>query len=348
MNILIKAYSNLNVGDDLYLHIVFRRYPEHTFTLIPNLYFEKYVKIFSTYQNVRVERSRSDFVGRVMARFGHPLLPRQLKEFDGCIYIGGSIFIENPDNHLFDDLLRREVSYFARHGKPYFILSCNFGPYYHESFRQEKEMLFLKCADVCFRDQKSYDLFSSLSQTRLAADAVFLYPVPHPEKKRAVGFSLADLSARPAYAHLFEQYFSYLKQAAQDAIEKGYEIYLFSYCSAEGDERVADLLADAIPACHKVSYTGDMDSFLQSYLSMSYTINTRLHGVVLSSMAGIPTIALSYTDKIRNLMQDLSLPADCLDLNTMRLEKASQKTLASDVGKDAEKIFTRTDIFMKS
>lgn len=346
MNILVKAYSNLNVGDDLYLHIVFRRYPEHTFTLIPNLYFESYVKIFAAYQNVRVEGSRSDLAGRVMARLGRPLLPRQLKEFDGCIYIGGSIFIENPDNHLFDDLLRREVSFFARRGRPNFILSCNFGPYFHESFRREKETLFLKCADVCFRDQKSYALFSSLPQARLAADAVFLYPVPHPAKKKAVGFSLADLSARPAYAHLFEQYFSYLKQAAQTAIDKGYEIYLFSFCSAEGDERVANLLAEVLPACHKVSYTGDMNSFLQSYLSMSYTINTRLHGVVLSSMAGIPTIALSYTDKIHNLIQDLSLPADCLDLNTMYLEKAKNEILGGDISKNATQIFERLDQFL--
>ncbi|MDP4152157.1 MAG: hypothetical protein Q8865_01770, partial [Bacillota bacterium] len=63
MNVLVRAYTILNAGDDLYLHTLFRRYPECYFTVVieDNSLLDAYKKAFSAYQNVTMQKRQMSF-----------------------------------------------------------------------------------------------------------------------------------------------------------------------------------------------------------------------------------------------------------------------------------------------
>ena len=52
-NILVTAYTSFNVGDDLFLKILFERYPDHQFILFTSE--TRYISHLKQYKNVKVD-----------------------------------------------------------------------------------------------------------------------------------------------------------------------------------------------------------------------------------------------------------------------------------------------------
>lgn len=322
MKILVRGYFNLNVGDDLYLHLLFRRYKETNFCFVPpDEHYEIYAKHFSCYPNVKVLPRSFSLVDRIKLKFG---ISRPnfavLKEFDGCIHIAGSIFMENLHNNEFDVFLKREVKAFHKLGRPYFFLSCNFGPYITHKYLTEKQKLFSLATDVCFRDRYSKDLFSDLANIRYAPDAVFAYDFPPAEKiPNTLGISIIDLRSRRSLAENFKNYIENIVQAGEIYIKKGYKVTFFSFCKDEGDHKAAkeaiSILNSKGKAASHVIYSGDMQGFLSRYSAMERVIACRFHSMVISAMLGQPVVVLSYSDKIARVVKDLNLPFVCCNIH---------------------------------
>src|SRR5690625_1376834 len=97
--VLIKAYSQINLGDDLFVKILCDRYPETQFVIVaPKSKSTPYENI----QNLEVVHF-PQIIDSVFSRLGrnfnlYSYLSNKLaKECDLTIHIGGSIFIQSKN-----------------------------------------------------------------------------------------------------------------------------------------------------------------------------------------------------------------------------------------------------------
>ncbi|MDP4153988.1 MAG: polysaccharide pyruvyl transferase family protein, partial [Bacillota bacterium] len=247
---------------------------------------------------------------------------KQLKNFDACVYIGGSLFMENPSDSRDEIKLRLETDYFYSHNKPYLILSSNFGPFKSGDYVKRYGEIFKKCTDVSFRDKYSYELFSNISSVRYAPDAVFSYPLPSVSKKSGTfGISVIDLRGR---GELSAKWNDYLKAVCASIVleaNAGRAVTLFGFCEREGDfdtvnEVILTLDRNIAEKVKAVYYTGDMNEFISEYLSMERTVCSRFHAMLLSYMADQPFFPVVYSKKMLNIINDLNLCQNYADLNS--------------------------------
>ena len=172
---LVIGYMNLNFGDDLFFYILFKRYPQVDFYMYPpSVLLDKYKKCYKKFKNVKFYEEeeyyinvRKDIVDKNTAINLFPMICERAKKVDFYINIGGSIFIQNDnwkndDRFILKDLLNDKKS---------FIIGCNFGPG-DDEFTEFYKNWFAKFDDVCFRDNKSYEIFKELPNTRKATDIV--------------------------------------------------------------------------------------------------------------------------------------------------------------------------------
>ena len=97
MRILVNAYFSKNLGDDLFLKILFERYPKVNWYLLTDN--TDYNDIFDKHNNVRILKGLSlNILGIRKVDIFHKINDLLLKyyKYDGLVTIGGSIFMEGP------------------------------------------------------------------------------------------------------------------------------------------------------------------------------------------------------------------------------------------------------------
>jgi len=175
--IFIDAYTELNLGDDLFIKILCERYPNHLFYIVCR---RKNAEAFLNIKNLKVLYSFPylDSLAK-KASLWQLLINNIAKKCDLVVNIGGSIFIEPSKwkKHVNKYKTRLKIN------KPMYIIGSNFGPYKTEEFYKEYYHIFKNVTDICFRDEYSYKLFSKLSNTRLASDVVFTLNTANVELK---------------------------------------------------------------------------------------------------------------------------------------------------------------------
>src|SRR5699024_9632383 len=164
-------YTAFNLGDDLFLHVLARRYPSSTFLIAAP---KKYQAKFKQLTNVRIipnDFFRFRLINKLASLFFRPRFLEQghAKKCDGIIYIGGSLFMQTANWKR----TYKQIEAMMMKGKPFYLLGANFGPFEDKLFFQTYEKLFRSCTDICFRDEASYERFNHLPQVRCAADVVF-------------------------------------------------------------------------------------------------------------------------------------------------------------------------------
>ena len=294
----------MNLGDDLFLNILFNKYPNVNFYIHCD---EKYSKSFNSMENVNI------------LNYDTPLtLDLAKREFDGIIYIAGSVFMQGKNYH--EDLKTgfkdhaAFVSEFKKNKKPFFYISCNFGPYSLKSYYKQSKKYLKLCSDVCFRDKYSFNLFKDLSNVRYAPDAALSYSYFKVKKiKNSVGISIIEPSIRWYLAQdKKEDYYNFLKNNILYLINEGKEIYLFSYCEEEGDTKAQKELLEIIPKKYHskinlLNYEGDLESYLKKYGEMEYALCGRFHSMILSLIFEHKYFVTTYSDKTTNVMNDFKI-----------------------------------------
>lgn len=330
MNILLRIYPRLNLGDDLFLKIICERYPKVTFHLLAD---DKY-KNLGDWNNLEVysgnyNNSLFAKLRRFIYRKFFPSLFRrelqdvyeernreQLNNVDAFVSIGGSIFMERYDN-LFRD---PEIAYYKlinaiMHNKPKIYIGCNFGPYSTNNYLEEYKKIFEEVEDICFRDKYSYDLFKDVKSVRLAPDVVFGMDVNKQQKEsNSVGFSIVsarnginEASYYKKYARLIENYQS-----------RGFSVYLFSFCKGEGDEDAIERIISLIRSTNNINsiyYNGNIDDYLGHYSKMEYMYCGRFHAMILSMLYGQKIFPVIYSKKMTNVLEDIEYKGKYIDIS---------------------------------
>ena len=125
--------------------------------------------------------------------------------------------------------------------------------------------------------------------------------------------SVMDFGAKPALAPYKDAYLAFLKAQLLQQQSLGRQVILVSFSQAEGDEKgIADLLS-LLPENSKkhidtLLYNGENWRQICHCISAAgCLIASRFHSVVLGLCYGVPTVAISYSNKTYQLLQDLNL-----------------------------------------
>lgn len=320
-NILIYAYDNVNLGDDLFLRILSDRFPDVNF-LLPSINAE-YVRIVAR-NNFTIIRLRS--IDVILDKICYRLIKKRIipisviqRRIDAVLAIGGSILMESVNQSC---LTYERLAPFLNgpFSKPVFIIGCNYGPVYTLAFKEKINRLITKVDSTCFRDLYSYNLFQRFNNVRCAPDIVFLQPLPRCNRNNdLIGFSIIDLENRNELKKYKSSYYTALLHVIEDSVRNGKKVRLFSFCLDEGD---LNACFEIKSLCHLrkieevdvISYNGNIDDFLLKLGEVSCLYATRFHALVLGLKFKIPIIPIVYSDKTEYLLNYIGIKGKIYDI----------------------------------
>lgn len=328
--VFIFAYARINVGDDLFIVTLLEKYRNVDFYIeVKKL---EYAKAFEEYENITIiEKDQENFNNR------NP------EEYDAYIYAGGSIFMEGGKVYNLDEGCNYFIKQCNKKNIPFFYVSSNYGPYQTQEYFNLSKDTFKNCTDICFRDTYSYSLFKDIPTVRYAPDLIFNIEKNNIDiKKDTIGISVIDMSIRNDLAKYESKYIHCMTHNIIEYIEQGKDIYLFSFCKEENDEKAIENIIKQIPEqyiekVHKVYYDGNIKEYIKKYKSMEYMICCRFHAMILSVAYGQKMYILSYSKKINNVVKDLSLVQKYMNIED--LEKSTTIDLKDFTAIDADKLY---------
>lgn len=334
---LVIGYMNLNFGDDLFFHILFKRYPKVKFYMYPpSVLLEQYKEAYKDCKNVifyeeeeYYQKVREDIIDKNVPINLFPMILERAQKVDFYINIGGSIFIQN-DNWKNDDrfLIKEKLG-----NKKSFIIGCNFGPGDSE-FTNFYKNWFTKFDDICFRDNNSYEMFRDLKNTRKASDIVLINTrknrLNNRLYKKSIAISVIDIETNSKLKKYATDYYDYHRKLIKYYINRGYKINFFSFCTTDGDKRaitnILNLLnKNDLKNIKIIEYTGNIKKFLRQFAKNKYVIGTRFHSMILALANNQYFIPISYNYKTDNFLKDLDINVKAIQINT--LKNKSVKTL---------------------
>ncbi len=360
--VFVDIYLQFNLGDDLFLDILAKKFPNSEFTI--NYLGNNYDHFISQYNNVR--RRKYSLINKIGQRLkitdSITNYDTVAKEHDALLFIGGSIFREEDYHHTLYQGRMKMVKEFKNRGKSVFVLGANFGPYKSEAFINDYKEFFKLCDDVCFRDLYSYNLFSDLSKVRYAPDIVFQMDISDYKTdtdKKYVGFSIIDVRHKQGLSEFHNDYISSTARAIETFVSMGYECCLMSFCEHEGDLQVINeikskLSSEVINKVFVYEYKGELKEAINLIASFSLFIAARFHANILALLLGIGVMPIVYSKKTTNMLQDISLTDVLVNMDELYLQynenmlnrSFNNKINLEMISNDAKKQFSKLSAFL--
>lgn len=314
-NVFVYGVNTVNVGDDLFMRILFERYPKTRMIMYAS---NVYTSLFKDYQNV-VIISETESVVKRLIRVSHILhIPPTLLVYaylfkkyriDLFLVVGGSLFMEGKSN--ISKTLKKIKLLKLRFPKlKTAIIGSNFGPYKTRSFYDEVKKSLRDVDDVCFRDEASYHAFADLSNIRWGNDIVFHKMKDTVlTKERRVCINIRSVEKWPTLKPFKSNYLGVIKSLITRFQSKGYVISLMSFCERYGDNDISDELYDSLTENNNVEriyYNGDNLSEIVNHIAASeYLIGTRFHAIILGLVYNLKVLPISYSIKTENMLKSL-------------------------------------------
>jgi len=319
-HIFIYAYTNLNLGDDLFIKILCDQYPFTKFYIVSSV--SKSSALYKI-ENLGVI-PRIPYIDEIFKRLGiriniNNVIQRLLsKQCDAIVNIGGSIFIENKGwEERAHQFKKRLIP-----NKPYFIISSNFGPYANQAFYQEYKSIFNSVTDICFREEYSYTLFSEINHVRYASDIVFSYHSTHnPKVKKQVTISVIDLSKRSDLKAYSKEYIDKIIEISKLLIQDGYQVCLMGFCSKQGDKKVINEIMSHFSDKESIfshNYSGNIEESLNIIKESQAMIATRFHAMILGWVFNKPVYPIIYSNKTLNVIKDVGFKGKYTEISNIR------------------------------
>ncbi len=366
--VLTFAYLANNVGDDLFVDTLCRRYPDALFYVsqgirrnpallkLPNIRPSWRVSLYSKLMFFEM-RLRNH---HIKTRLPSLLAPVFVSAFPLAVYIAGSVFVQKMPNW---DFALRQHMVRCRAVDKYFIIGANFGPYLDPRYPEGCKKLFENTTDVCFRDSYSKSLFPGLDTVRWAPDVVFsTVPAAGTKRKRTlISVIYCARNGRPAaLAAVNGVYEQKVGQMAGILANQGYEVRLVSFCEAQGDGEAAERILAAcgthdgrISVLH---YNGDYRQILEEFAQSECVIASRFHAMILGWQHGCKVMPLVYDGKMTHVLDDNSFwhGYDIGDMPSMDAQAAVARMLelpipdCSDLHVRAQEQFSALDAVLRN
>ncbi|CDC07293.1 putative uncharacterized protein [Clostridium sp. CAG:343] len=113
--ILLFAYTKVNLGDNLFIYMLLKKYKDIDFYI--HIVEKEYEDVYKDFQNLHYIYTDRN------------LEVINIEEFDAYIYVGGSIFMESEYGMHEMKEFNKFIKRCKEKNKAFFYMSCNFGPY---------------------------------------------------------------------------------------------------------------------------------------------------------------------------------------------------------------------------
>jgi polysaccharide pyruvyl transferase WcaK-like protein len=187
-----------------------------------------------------------------------------------------------------------------------------------------------------YRDEGSREIASGISRNAdgpVVPDLAFSLPVtpnqPVMESgKKPIRVGVSPIAfARPGLwpterIAIYRRYMTELSRFTASLLQSGMSVILFS-SSTPDDQTFQDLRDQVSSQIEKedlvrlssrdVVTAGELVEVLRS---VEFVVASRLHGLLLSFLAGKPSLAISYDRKVQRLMEDMDQAPYCLDIRS--------------------------------
>lgn len=340
-HVLVHAYLQNNLGDDLFVRVLCSRYPHVTFHVYAH---DSYKLRFQDINNCQVHSPGDDDVERInqkKARFGieNGYFKKLIRTCDGVVHIGGSVFVQHHED--WSDFYKTDAE-LVKKSKKMFVIGANFGPYTNENYYKDYKKLFKKYAGICFRDQYSKSLFEDMNHISYAPDVLWNLPVaPLADKQKKVVFAPIELSHRTGKYDISkyeDSYMAFQIQMVRQMIQKGYQVSLLAFCPFQNDHEVTQRIYDALTGEEKtqavcIRYDFDVFALLKEFEEAQAVVATRFHSAVIGMLCNCKVLPLIYDQKTRKTLEDMQYPwyLEFEDIKGADAEMCCEKLLDMEV-----------------
>lgn len=308
MDIMVSAYLDNNIGDDLMITLMARRFPEHRFLL----YSDSSV-VRHTYRGIpnAVIRKPSDWDQDVKTAGAH-------------VTIGGSLFQVTTRSQMIWRMKRiRRLARLRRRKLRIATIGSNFGPYSGKAGVKLTEWELRKNDLVTVRDREALGFLEGFRRVRnfhMADDIV--YNLDWQDKipdRQGLGISVYR-SVRGGESN-FQNYAALARVADRYIQTTGKPVRLLAFDSErENDLSAAHHIVNLAKEKDKlqiVPYLGDQDRFLREFSACEQMIAIRFHSAILADALKIPFLPVAYSNKMFNLMEDRQYEGRILALSDL-------------------------------
>lgn len=316
----IAVFGNFgaeNLGDDLILRGLMKKYPDdelivfcgrpevvtRDFGLVAARFFPGGVKsiLRSWTQEGRAELQKSREL---------------LRTVDEVVIGGGGILVDRHWKAIF--LWWRQLREIHKSGKPTSFLANSF-ELRRAWTRRLFEPFFRSAKSISVRDKASQEFIRSLDlEAELVKDLAWEVQDlggmegRYGPKEKKIALALCRWG-------LGESQLQALRNFVQQRRADGYEIVGLAFQTFGDDDR--EVFAKLDP---RIPVKIGIEAVLTALRSAELLIGMRYHAVLLAQKYGIPTIALSYQDKVSNLMQESGQSAWLLPIQNVDEQKLQE------------------------
>jgi colanic acid/amylovoran biosynthesis protein len=271
----------------------------------------------------------------------------RMKEFDACIQVGGSFYIDLYGPEQFEQAF---VAMLA--DRPVLLAGHSMGPFDGALYRWMAGVLLGKAAWVALRERESLNavLDARLPRQHLFAggDTAWLAPStrdPHALNRwvptwRAgrplVGMTMRDIGHFSTRLGITQaEYEVAMAKLVDDIIATGRDVIAVATCTAIGGYTADDMgVARSVAGRLKVPDRFHMmagepdDAQLGQVLGACHlVVSTRLHGAIIAMNHGTPALTVAYEHKSTGTMQQLGLGDMDIDMNSLLDGSASRRII---------------------
>ena len=323
--ILTRFYSANNLGDDLFIDVFSKQFPDCRINLLTgikhqprnlgaNIRIHPYSYIMTGIDFIQSKVGYRSAPGRLLDHIARACMDHLIRKNDAVVMIGGSLFMQAglPEEELHFSAGKLPdfecLSTPQNNGKS-FLIGSNLGPVYKESYWTDIRNTFSQYNHVCLRDFSSYSMVKDLAHVQYAPDVIFLAPQPEPQiRSEHVVISVIDICRRTSDQSIIDAYFERLREAVNHFTARRIPVTLTSFCKSEGDEDAIHHLLDLLPDQELIStcfYAGNISELMALISNATYIIASRFHAMILGISFGKPVFPFSYNCKTKHYLEDL-------------------------------------------
>lgn len=342
--VLLFAYTKVNLGDNLFIYMLLKRYKEVDFYI--HILEKEYENVYKDFENLHYINTNRN------------LDSVNIEEFDAYLYVGGSIFMESEYGMHEMKEFNKFIKRCKEKNKKFFYMSCNFGPYKTQEYLDLARENFSLCNGICFRDKKSYELFSDIDKVMYAPDMVFSFKYNQKveKEKKSIGISVINLQIRENLKEVEAIYNDFIKRIIIKFAKRNYKVYLFSFSEFEKDGEAINNIINLLPEQYKnsvetVIFNEDIDTYLEKYSKVEYMVCGRFHSMILSILFNQKIYNLTYSKKQDNVIEELKLFNRYQEIKDLKYETVLRKyyfkkvnaSKLNKISKEAENQFLNLD-----
>lgn len=296
MNVLVDAFVDNNLGDDLMLDMLVRRYPGVRFWCLRD----------ASLNGAPPYRDWPNFLVPDWTD-----LATILPFMDALLVFGGSLWQDHGTNLAWYDWRRHALDAIKARGGLALAIGNSIGPVQGPEGGRLFAELLARFDLVTVRDAASmawYERHVGLRQCTLAADLVFDYPLPSP----APAANLLGVSVHRSilYPQRNEPYAGHLAELLTRLVgsRPGLQVQLLVFnARTENDGLIASEITHRLaspPWVSTLTYDGVPASFLEGFGRCSHVFASRFHAAVLAMTMGIPFTPFDYMGKTVAMLAD--------------------------------------------